>query len=598
MRNLGTLLIVCLLAPVIGHADDVKGQTELAKQAYQILKDRCYRCHGGAARQAGLDVLNRENLLEERGDGTDKFAFVVPGDKDNSQLLDAIDGGADSYMPQEGSPEAETMTDEEKQLLVQWVEQGAVFPKLREFEFISETKLLQAMRDHLLSIKDEDRRFYRYYSLVNLHNNPKVQELDLRLHRAALAKAVNSLSTKRDIYLPEVLPGTEESVYALDLRKVGWDRGNLWGEILSHYPYALKYEFVRDDELKQVWKDVARLSGADVPYVRADWFIVTATQPPLYHQLLDIPDTLSELEDRLQLDIVENILRGDVARSGYAKSGVSKQNRLLERHTTPVTPYFWISYDFLPKRAKGDLVRFPLGPKFENHPHPNQAFEHDGGEIIWSLPNGMQAYMLVDSKGERINAGPVEVVFDRSAVLGTPTIINGISCMYCHREGMIVDFRDEIRDGQALGGPAQEFVRELFPPHQEMQRLTRGDQELFLRALEKVVGPFLQIGEDADKPIGQFPEPVGKVADMYSRDLTPQELALELSIEQPEILQAKIDANRQLLRFGLGPMIQTPPGTLKREKWETRDGTSLMQDVASELRLGLPFVTAPSTSGD
>ena len=53
-----------------------------------------------------------------------------------------------------------------------------------------------------------------------------------------------------------------------------------------------------------------------------------------------------------------------------------------------------------------------------------------------------------------------------------------------------------------------------------------------------------------------------------------------------ETLQAKIEANRELLKLGLGTLSQDPPGTLKREKWETIDGTSFMQDVAVELRLG------------
>ena len=571
-------------------AQDVPVDAELAKQAYGVLTQRCARCHGGSARQAGLDVLSRASLLEERGETGSKFAFVVPGDAANSRLVDSIDGGADSYMPKSGSPEAKAITDAEKELLQKWVAAGAPFPQREVRAFISEKQILTAMRTYLLSAKADDRRYLRFYTLTHLQNNPNVTERDLRLYRAALAKAVNSLSKEREIYLPQPLPETGESVYLIDLRKVGWDRGNRWGEILRHYPYGLQYDFVKDEDLKQLWKDVSQFAGADLPYLRADWFIVTATQPPLYHQLLDIPDTLMGLEQQLQLNIQNNFLRGDVARSGYAKSGVSKQNRLLERHTSTVTPYFWISYDFLPKRAKGDLVRFPLGPLFEHHPFRNQAFEHDGGEVIWSLPNGMQAYMLVKGNGERIDAGPIEVVFDRSAVLGTPSIINGISCIYCHREGMISEFRDEIRLSDALGGLPQEHVQKIFPTHEEMQKLVRQDQELFTRALEKITGPYLKVGDDAGKSVREFPEPVGKVAEMYSRDLTPIDLALELGIEKVEILQAKIEANRDLLRFGLGTMVQNPPGTLKREKWETRDGTSLMQDVSSQLRTGLPFV--------
>ncbi|MFO1004662.1 MAG: c-type cytochrome domain-containing protein [Planctomycetaceae bacterium] len=581
-------IVYGLAAPL--PAEETPPDAALAKQAYEVLTQRCARCHGGSARQAGLDVLSRASLLEERGETGSKFAFVVPGDAAKSRLIDAIDGGSESYMPQSGSPEAKAMTDDEKELLKRWVIAGAPFPQREVRAFISEKQILAAMRKYLLESKADDRRYVRFYTLTHLQNNPNVTDRDLRLYRAALSKAVNSLSKEREIYLPQPLPETGESVYVIDLRELGWDRGNRWGEILRHYPYGLKYDFVKDEELQQLWKDVSQFSGADLPYLRADWFIVTATQPPLYHMLLDIPETLMGLEHQLQLDIRDNFLRGDVARSGYAKSGVSKQNRLLERHTSAVTPYFWISYDFLPKRAKGDLVRFPLGPAFPNSPYRNQAFDHDGGEVIWSLPNGMQAYMLVKGTGERIDAGPIEVVFDRSAILGTPSIINGISCMYCHREGMISEFRDEIRLSEALGGLPQEHIKKIFPPHEEMQKLVRQDQELFTRALEKVTGPYLKVGEDAGKSVQDFPEPVGKVAEMYSRDLTPVELSLELGIEKVEIMQAKIEANRELLRYGLGPMIQNPPGTLKREKWETRDGTSLMQDVSSELRQGLPFV--------
>ena len=74
-----------------------------------------------------------------------------------------------------------------------------------------------------------------------------------------------------------------------------------------------------------------------------------------------------------------------------------------------------------------------LGPKFDEvQGHQMGAFEHDGGEIIYALPNGLQAYMLVDGKDARIDAGPLDVVQDRNQHSGNPTIVNGISCMGCH----------------------------------------------------------------------------------------------------------------------------------------------------------------------
>ena len=42
----------------------------------------------------------------------------------------------------------------------------------------------------------------------------------------------------------------------------------------------------------------------------------------------------------------------------------------------------------------------PLGPVFPNNPfNQNFAFVHDGGEIIYSLPNGLQAYYLINETG-------------------------------------------------------------------------------------------------------------------------------------------------------------------------------------------------------
>jgi hypothetical protein len=584
-----TCCLLVLLQPLASSADEPDNAV-LAKKAYTILKDRCARCHGGSAVQAGIDVLSRDNLIEERGPAGGTFHFVKPGDVEASQLIDAVGSGADSYMPKSGSPEARAMTDDEKELLAKWVEAGAPFPKRRDVKFVSRKQMYSAMRDYLLQAKSDARAYQRFYSFAHLINNPAVTELDLRMYRAALSKAINSLSWERNIYLPVEVPGSSGAVYAVDVRELGWDQRHLWDRLLKHYPYGLKYDFVKDEELQELSKDVAKFAEVNLPLLRADWFVVTATQPPLYHDFLDIPDTVMELEHTLQLNIEDNIMNDRIHRSGYAKSGVSKQNRLLERHESPATPYFWISYDFLPRKARGDLTRFPLGPIFDRNPHPRQAFEHDGGEIIWSLPNGMQGYMLADAKGGRIDAGPIEVVFDRSAILGTPSIINGISCMYCHRKGMITEFRDEIRLADAVGGDARKKVLDIYPPHDEMQKLVQGDTQVFIRALDKTMGPFLKIDGDEGKSVLDFPEPIGKVAEMYSRDLTPRELALELDIEKTEVLQAKIDANRELLRFGLGTMIQDPPGTLKREKWESRDGTSLMQDVSSELRLGTPVI--------
>ena len=569
-----------------GQPEGASVKTELAERAYAVLKDRCYRCHGGASENAGLNVLSRESLLRERGAGDAKIRFVVPNQPDDSGLWQVTEGDG-AYMPLDGSPEAEAMTATERDLLKQWINAGAEFPKREVREFIRDADVLAAVRDFLFRAPAEDRQYLRFYSFAHLHNNPSVTAFDLRLYRAALAKAINSLSWERDPVLPKALEGTEETVYGIDLRDLGWDQRQLWGEILKVYPYGLKYDFADDAQLKQLGQDVALLAGGELPVLRADWFVVTATKPPLYHTMLDIPDELAPLDQRLGVNFQEAFRRGTLQRAGFAKSGVSKQHRMIERHSPPGTPYYWISYDFAPRKAKSDLVRFPLGPKFDSNNFNKFAFDHDGGELIWSLPNGMQGYMLIDNQGHRIDQGPIEIVFDRAAILGTPVIINGISCMNCHRHGMITEFRDEVRNANALAGPVREKVRKLYPTQDQLAAATERDRQHFLKALEQIIGPFLKVGDDAERPIASFPEPIGRVAEMYSRDLGPTEVALELGVEDINVLKRRIKSNGHLLELGMGTLAQPNPGTIKRDQWETVDGTSLYHDVAVEVKPGV-----------
>ena len=127
------------------------------------------------------------------------------------------------------------------------------------------------------------------------------------------------------------------------------------------------------------------------------------------------------------MDVKSNIEKFLAKRAGFQNSGVSKHNRLIERHTIP-TGYFWTSYDFKGDRPEQSLFVHPLGP--DGH----DAFKHDGGETIFSLPNGFQAYYLNTAAGERLDKGPTEIVLDDSQL--DRSVTNGISCMGCHNQGI------------------------------------------------------------------------------------------------------------------------------------------------------------------
>ncbi len=377
----------------------------------------------------------------------------------------------------------------------------------------------------------------------------------------------------------------------MDLRKLGWEEPKLWRAVLKEYPYGLHWRNHPDANLDRLDQKLRHLSDCDLAVIRGDWFIVHATQPKLYYTLLQLPATAGELERDLKVHVERNILQGEVKRGGFATSGVSGQNRMVERHDSAYGAY-WKSYDFKPARPNGNLPRYPLGPKFKGNEFSRQAFEHDGGEIIFSLPNGLQGYFLVDAVDKRIDEGPIQVVRDNLMTSGTPAIVAGLSCMACHKSGTI-PFKDQIREGSALRGEALRAVQRLYPPQKEMSEALKKDEKRFTDALEEACGPFLRTAPELkEKPIGEFAEPVAEIARLYGLvDLNADMVAAELWLEKGAAgLKARLEIDDELDRLGLG-VLRKEGGALKRNDWEAfSEGVSLFHEVARRVKAGTPLL--------
>jgi cytochrome c len=397
----------CLIAVVWAAAQApalaAEPDPELAKQAHAILKKYCYSCHGSTFKVPGYNVLDRDSLVAKPPAGKKrKGPYLIPGKPDESPLWKRV--GIDEDMP----PEDPSPSDEEKATLRRWIAAGAPFPVLDKARpFVGEGDVLKAIHGHLTKTQEADRRYQRYFTLTNLHNNRKVLDDDLRLYRAALAKLVNSLSWKPRIVVPAAID-PHETVYIVDLRDLGWDEGDLWHAIIRReeprpgarflgardderkgYPYGVRPPRDREDEIQGLAADIARLSGCELTSIRADWFIATASRPPIYEAVLGLPAHARDLERRLNVDVRANFLRDQLARAGFASSGVSSHNRMVEHHEAAFGAY-WKSYDFKSDEGTAELPRYPLGPVFPDNPFERQAFEHAGGELIFNLPNKLQ----------------------------------------------------------------------------------------------------------------------------------------------------------------------------------------------------------------
>lgn len=563
------LFFVILLGTLSARADDQP--LDLASQARDVLQRHCHRCHRGPGSRGGeFDVLNANTLTKRSGDLEPP---VVPGRPAESALLRRVQKDGD--MPPPSVRERPTRTEIE--VLERWIAAGAGQARAeRPRSVVVLRDVLSAIAADLRAADPQDWPYLRYVTLVNLHNHPARTDDDLRLARAAVAKAVNSLSWRPRLLVPRVVDEAG-TVLAIDLRDLGWEREEHWEAIRRAYPYALSYGTHPDQELRKLDNDLRALSGDRLTHVRGDWLIATATRPPLYHQLLGLPSTAGELERRLGVDLAGNFFRDRLVRAGFEKSGVSGQNRLVERHDALHGAY-WKSYDFQAGTPRGGLVRFPLGPRnlgSRRHPFPEQAFEHAGGEIIFNLPNGLQGYLLVDGEDRRIDAGPEEVVSDDLRTAGTGAVVNGLSCIACHKQGMI-PFRDTVRMGTAVEGRAREKVERLHVEAAEMERLLSEDRRRFRTAEEHVIRPFLERGSESVETIGPM------ARRHLTDDLDRTAVACELGLRDANELIARL-GEEGLRALGLGALLE-PDGVVKRADWETGRSASLMQRTA--VRLG------------
>jgi serine/threonine-protein kinase len=603
----GCLLPGCCLAvawllpsPPAAAADP---DPKLSGQALAVLAKKCGTCHGpNGRREDGIDYFDDAGKLVAN-------KKVFPGNAAKSRIvLRASPGGG---MPDEGDP----LTPAELDLLKNWINAlapaaAASAPPPAEVQapekrgFVSLTDNLEAMRRFLERTPARDQRFQRFFTFTNLHNNPKVTAGELRLYQAALSKMLNSLSWRASVVVPQPVD-KEQTVWAVDIRKLDWDRHDLWLEVLRAYPYALTHDDYPDNEaLKATAKRVYELAGSKLPFVRADWFIATASRPGpgdqpdtpgLYHTLLQLPTRGAELERMLGVDCCDNFRTGKLARAGFSESNVSRQNRLIERHESKFGAY-WKSYDFKSNVGRENLHGYPLGPVFDSNPYNPQAFAHVGGEIVFTLPNGLNGYMLVDGHDRRINAGPTEIVRDKTEISGSVAIVNGLSCINCHQRGVKGGkdddkrIKDTIRSGTAVGGTALDKVRELYPKEDEMNRLLQADEDRFLQALDRVTGLFLKVGPDQGKDVRDFPEVIGPVAKRHLLDVvTLEDAARELGLKDPAELRTAIRLNGKLQQMGLKPLAEG--NAVKREVWEAKAGRlvpSAYQEAATVLELGTP----------
>ena len=548
-------LIVILICLGLAFAT-ADAQENLAQQAYAIFQQSCLNCHGPSGSFKEALLIDRTALVDTQ--------VVIPGNPENSEFYKRLLGPTENgpQMPLNLPP----LSQEAVETIARWIAVGASdWDVQHDINFITTDAILDTIRNHLKSLDPFDRPSARYFTMTHLYNAGETPET-LGDYRIALSKLINSLSWKFEITNPTPIDEAQ-TIFHIDLRRYEWNTTtDVWPQIEHVYPYNIAFDPETQAGLLEKLTQLQTETGSRVPFVHVDWFLAHASLPPLYHDILDLPQTAGALEAQLAINVASNIRNApgiDVWRAGFNDSGVSRHNRVVERHTSRYGAY-WKSYDFAGSADSQSIFTHPLD------------FTHDGGEIIFNLPNGLQAYLLVDANGVRLDDAPIDIVSNPRT--SDPTVRNGLSCIGCHTQGMKT-FTDSVRAAieQDENPPYnKEHALRLYPEQSVLDALVAKDTERFQQALEKIGGPFAD-NVSRQRFFKQHEnEPVQRFHELFQAPLNASHAAAAVGLETEEFL-TQIREKQSLKNLGLQTLIDVN-GTVKRDAW-----TSNFHDMIAAL---------------
>jgi hypothetical protein len=491
-----------------------------AAKVYEVLEAHCARCHQTGRLERPLASGGLANILAVHELARDPL-LVKPGLPDASRLYDVLEtrhAPLDVFSSSQGGSEP---LPEEIGYVRGWIKDLA--PDVQTCpgrQPVRPTDIDKMMRDAQRLERDQGRDV-RFISLVHLYNACATSD-EMVAYRQALTKLMNSLSQASE---PAKLTPLDAAgtVFSFRLSEFGWT-ATQWALIAGAYPPAL---------VREVADDVTKTADTKVVIVNGDWLAAAAAEAPLYYQILGIPSKLTDLAKLYGTDLGQNIRTRAARRIALRTSGVTRGNRLIERHPGS-RGGLWLIYDFATSNGDQDVFEHPQGPKSLMSAEVS-PFKPDQVRALFTLPNGFYAFAIFDAEGSRIDRvlpGIEKPFAGEEANAVEPATAAGANCFACHSDGLIAA-KDEFRasgltDISALSSPGRQSVLPLFGNDSENMLLMIGSAERY-RAAAKAAGidPGLSIRGE---------EPVSALARRY-REYADFEAALsETWLERQDLI--------------------------------------------------------------
>ena len=226
-----------------------------------IVNAKCIACHGGVKQSGGFSLLFEEEAKRPSESG--KLA-IIPGDSKNSEMIKRLShSDPDVRMPLDGEP----LSEEEIQLIADWIDQGAVWEE--HWAYISpDTAITPPQTAHSNLVENDiDQFVFATLEEINLAPSPKADNA-LLLRRLHLD--LNGLPpTKEDyeLFLNDQSANSYEK--AVDRLLASSAFGEKWASMwldLARYADSKGYE---KDLHREIWKYrdwVIQAFNEDMPF--------------------------------------------------------------------------------------------------------------------------------------------------------------------------------------------------------------------------------------------------------------------------------------------------------------------------------------------
>jgi mono/diheme cytochrome c family protein len=518
---------------------------DLAKAAAEnVLASNCGQCHGSnltpQTAQAGMNYINDIDKLVSTGK-------IIPLNAAGSRVVQRMEKG-EMPPPSSGLPR---VTDADINIVSSFIDNPQFWPdyagkaadctatnKAVDFD-----QVFRDVEDDLRAADIQDRPFFRYISLGNRITAGVCKDA-LDADRNGMTKMINMLSGDARVRQP-VSVNTDETLYRIDLRLLQWDHAisvngtaftDIWEAIAGNNQYAVQFTGQDAD---------AAIADAqtNIPFQMSDQMMDVATIGNLYYAIIgvDVNQTLNDfIANTLQINTAQNIIdKQDIIRAGTTKSRISRQDRLVERDEQVIrNGALWQAFDFEAGVANQSIFQNPFN------------FVAGGTEAIFTLPNGLMAFIIADGQGA--------IKEDSDILLDTNQnnfrAITSISCSNCHASGFI-SVTDEVLNvtlPQAreigLNNDQVEELKAIYVPATEFSaQVTDDTSNFYQRALQQ-----------AQLPI-QGGDPVSTTWLRFDQDVKLEDAAGDLGVDASQ-LKDDLDL--------LNPVVSVlKNGTLDRDDW-------------------------------